>query len=232
MSLISINDQPFSERMRPRCLDHLILPRNVIAALKGTAATGIIHLALSGPPGRGKTSLIRILIKETKADYMTFHGSKLKPNTMDKVIEFISGVCWNGPKVVVIEELDKVPALVQASLRGVIEEYDHCRFVITTNEIEKIDEPLLSRLQHISFVIDPLDEPRAVKQLLERYQETLAESGITYDPQHLRQLITTNFHDLRQVAIKVEFEIVNPGLAVLAAEGKTSPWTRELIEEL
>ena len=122
-------------------------------------------------------------------------------------------------KVCFIDECDYLSMNAQASLRGLIEKYDHVRFLLTANEIRKMHSALKSRCLPICFDVGPLEAPEIINRLVPRYQEKLGKLGLQMDAQRLNEILCTSFPDLRAVANRLEFEATPMGERIENAIG-------------
>src|SRR4051812_21661165 len=83
--------QPLAERMRPETLDQVVGQKHLIA--HGHIIREIIErkqptsLILWGPPGSGKTTLARIIARETDAEFMEMSAVTGKKADVTKVVE-------------------------------------------------------------------------------------------------------------------------------------------------
>jgi putative ATPase len=84
-------DQPLAERMRPEQLDDVVGQQHLLA--RGQIIREIIahqtptSLILWGPPGSGKTTLARIIARETGADFIELSAVSSGKADVTKVIE-------------------------------------------------------------------------------------------------------------------------------------------------
>lgn len=108
------------------------------------------HILLWGSPGTGKTTLAKIIVNSIlKCQYLYVNASD--ENGVDtirnKVISFSQIKSFDGQKkVVILDEADGLTNEGQRILRNVMEEYaDNTRFILTSNYINKIIEPIQSR---------------------------------------------------------------------------------------
>lgn len=96
-------------------------------------------------------------------------------------------------------------ANAQAALRDLIEKSTYVRFIMTANEIGKLQRALKSRCKPIRFDVVPLDAEAAIKRLLPRYTDKLVQLGYDIDGSWLEKEIRLAFPDLRKVANSIEF---------------------------
>jgi Holliday junction DNA helicase RuvB len=111
-----------------------------------------VHVLLTGRPGCAKTMFLMEMMRRLKNSYFIVGSNTTKAGLVNQLFE-------NEPKYLLIDELDKMNANDQVSLlhlmeTGIISETKvkktrHVKLVswviATTNSVEKIIEPLLSR---------------------------------------------------------------------------------------
>lgn len=116
------------------------------------------HLLLYGNAGTGKTTLAKVLVNDVlKCQYLYINASD--ENGVDtirnKVTSFAQTRSFDGKKkVIILDEFCGTTPEAQRILRNVMEEYANTtRFILTSNYINRIIEPIQSRC--LLFFIKP-----------------------------------------------------------------------------
>ena len=151
------------EKYRPKKVEDCILTQNVKDTFSSFVEQGEIpNLLLSGTAGVGKTTIAKALCEEIGASYIIINGSdegRFLDTVRNRVRQFATTVSLTSGaahKVVIIDEADNTTNDVQLSLRTAVEEFhNNCRFIFTSNFINKIIEPLHSRCTVVDFRIKP-----------------------------------------------------------------------------
>lgn len=211
MKLKSINTDEFlwSEKFRPASVNSCILPDNMKKFFNSQIKAGEIQNALLyGPHGAGKTTAARALVSELGCDLLFINGSR--DTSVDilrtKVTQFASTMSLTGKnKVVIIDEADYFSQNGQAALRGLIESVSKsCRFILTANYLNKIINPLKSRLVMQSFTLDKKDIPKLAHKFFDRCVHILNHEKIEFDNGILGQFIKINFPDYRKIVNELQ----------------------------
>jgi replication-associated recombination protein RarA len=195
-----------SELLRPQQLSDLTLPKRDVTRLQRMVQRGDpMNLLFYGSPGTGKTSAARIIIDATGCEAITVIASK---TPLEGIMGFASTVSWtrDKAKLCFIDEADALSRREQTTLRPIIENHRHCRFILAVNNIRTMSEALKSRLNLISFDIAPEEESEAIRRVMERYEQLLRTLAITYDTTSLRKIVGIYFPDFRAIANKIEYE--------------------------
>jgi len=152
------------EKYRPKKFSEYISSDNnkILAMLRKPFE--MPHLLLvSKTAGTGKTTLGRLIIKHLNADYLIMNSSNERriEDFRNKVLKFAKSAPVNrqSPKIVMMDEFDGVPFLVQEALRNTMETYAaYCKFIITANRINKIHPAIQSRCALLNFKTPPKEK--------------------------------------------------------------------------
>jgi replication factor C subunit 3/5 len=209
---VSQDSLPLSELLRPKRINELALPEKTIVGLQRMFDDETPeNMLFFGPPGSGKTSTARIFT-EQRGVYGSLNvdgSNETGINTMRTVVEGFATSCAFTPgiKICVIDDADFLSKSAQASLRGLIERVSaNCRFILTVNDIAKIDPAVRSRLLCINFGISKADSPDILRRVQERTSQRLVALGFSFDEERLNQIVSENLSDLRRAANKLGFE--------------------------
>lgn len=131
------SDYVLIEKYRPRTIEECILPENIKKEFESyVLADKIPNLILAGTSGTGKTTCAYALANELGYDNLYINGSN-EGRSIDTlrgvVTDFASSMSlYSNRKVIIIDEADGIPNLVQEALKSFIEEYATvCSFILT-----------------------------------------------------------------------------------------------------
>lgn len=174
------------EKYRPQVVSDCILAEDVKSNFLGFVKDGRVpNLLLSGSAGTGKTTVAKALCNELGVDYIVINGSE--DNGIDavrtKITQFGSSASLMASgKCIIIDEADYLTANAQAALRNVIETFSKsCSFIFTCNFVERIIDPIQSRLSHIQFGKDKQNETALTISMFKRCTEILIKEGVAAD---------------------------------------------------
>lgn len=227
---------PLAERMRPRSLDEYVGQKSVIAPgtpLRAHLERGIVpSCILYGPPGVGKTALVRLMASVTGRDLFEINAVSAKVSQLRDLIDHAAGIKDLSGKSVVafVDELYHFNKSQQNVLLPSVEKGDIILVGTTTeNPRFEINKTLLSRL--LVLTVEPLD-PQDLVLLMERAlkdgERGLGELGLDWEKEALLGIALASGGDGRQALTRLEFlarSVAASGGKVLSAEkaGKALP---------
>lgn len=201
---------PLSEHLRPSCLMDLTLSQWEIDRFQRMIESRTIaNMIFYGPPGTGKTSAARIVARDIDADIFSVDGASERSGKiiLHDVPDFVRTVSlFDKRKLVIIDEGEFMTKKDQVSLRTTIEEsYEICRFLITTNDLRRIDKAIQSRMASINFSVSMMNAKETAERLIARFGSKLDDLKVAYDLAELRGIVMAYFPDFRQTLNQIEF---------------------------
>lgn len=196
------NSSLWVEKYRPKTVKDLILPESVkIYFEKIVSEKEIPNILLAGRAGLGKTSIAMAMCNVLEADKLYINASI--ENSIDtvryKVQQFaMTSSFSDGKKIVILDELDRMQA-GQDALKALIEQTEsNCRFIIITNNLSKIIEPIKSRTHYIDFNWPKKDQKELMIAYFKRICWILTQEKIEYNKKVLAEYVQKMYPDFRK----------------------------------
>lgn len=194
----------WSQKYRPATIADCILPESIKTVLQGfVAQQNIPNILLAGGAGTGKTTAAYAICTEIGADVLFINASN--ENGIDvvreKLTKFASSASLdNNLKVVILDEAERGTGAFQDALKSFMETFSkNTRFILTTNNKNKLIDPLISRCTSIDFKIEKKEQPKLAGQLFKRLKVILDENSVEYEPKVLQSLILKYYPDNRKI---------------------------------
>ena len=196
--------QSWTDEFAPKTLNDMVLNGELKKEIENNLKSGtIFSYLLEGRAGIGKTSLANIIAKELNA-MVLFVQCGIDGNVsyaQTTVKNFCNSLSMEGrPKMVIMDELDCASGTqensFQKTMRNIISETHDCIFIGTCNYIDKVIEPIQSRLgvKKLNF---------SAKELFIKVKYILDIKGIKYNSESLKEFVNkilkTHYPDIRRI---------------------------------
>ena len=201
------------ERYRPQDLSTYVGNEHLKTKVERFLKDGNVpHLLLYGRAGGGKTTLAKIIVKNSDCDHLYINASDERNIDLvrDKLKSFASTVGFHDMKIVILDEADYLNVnSAQPALRNLMETFsNHCRFILTCNYVEKIIDPIQSRCQTYKIV------PPSKKEVAVHVKAILEKENISFDLDDLALVVTAGYPDLRKVINELQRMSIDGKLSI------------------
>jgi len=197
----------FWYKYQPKNLKQIILLPRIRDLVKDGLTTNMIFY--SDTPGTGKSTLAKILCDGT--DNIEFNASQ------DTSVDFLRNQLQNhckslnpfmgkdAQKTIFLDEFDGVSGEYQKAMKGFSDKYQHVRFILTTNFIQKLDDKIVSRFNKIDFDPKTKEETAYLQDMYFKYLKAISRNvKLKITDEELRKIIMLSFPDLRSATQKLQ----------------------------
>ena len=220
----------WTEKYRPQILDEYIGNEEIKQKVKiYLESNDIPHLLFVGSAGTGKTTLAKLIAKNTDCDYLYINASS--ENSVDmmrnKIQEFATSVGFRVFKMIILDEADFLTPQAQAALRNMMEQFSkHTRFVLTCNYAERIIDPIQSRCQTFKII------PPSKKDVAVRLVNILKTENIQFKMEDIATIVTSGYPDIRRIINSAQRQTANGVLKIDKYSMIANDYKLKLLEHL
>lgn len=226
---------PWVYKYRPVTIDDMVLESDTKSIFKSMIEKNDIDdMTLFGEPGKGKTSLAKLLAQSVNAE--TLFIACGTDGTVDvvrnRIQPFCESVSSGRIKCIILDEFDASSGGnaasngMQKALRSLMEAYTDTRFIITCNYPNKIIKPIFSRCKKINIGFTLKDVACRLKQIWDA-------EGIEYDRDTAREFMmkyaAMHMPDIRSI-ISLSQMFCRSGKLVLCEGSQVNVGSTELSE--
>ena len=184
-NMTNTDDNKWIDLGRPLTLDEFEGHPDVVASIESKfAKSSKQSILFYGPAGTGKTSLAHIIARHVLGDLsqmLDINASKDNGVGVvrDVIVPRVRNSSFDGsPHVVFLDEADNMTPQAQEALRRVMDDYGkNALFIIATNDLSAIIDPIQSRCKGSTYMIGTLDN-ESIEKLLTRVFDELADMSL------------------------------------------------------
>ena len=192
----------WTEKYRPKGVEDYVFKdeKQKKQIAKWVAGGALPHMLLSGSPGTGKSTLIKVLLNELGVDpFDVLEVNASKDNGVDfirdKITKFSETMGVGEMKYIFLDEADGLSPAAQGVLRGTLERYAaSVRFLLTCNYPHKIIDAIKSRCETGRMHIEKLDMSEFQMRLI----NVLTLENVEIDIDALEAIVQKTYPDMRR----------------------------------
>jgi len=190
------------EKYRPNTLDTYVGNSTIKDRIEQCIEENDVpNFMFHGRAGTGKTTIAKLIVNNIDCDYIYINASDERgiDTVRDKITGFASSISFKPIKVVILDEADFLMGAAQAALRNVIETFSkNTRFIFTCNYVERIIEPLQSRLETYKL------EPPSKKDVALNVVNILQQENVSFEATDVASIVNLYYPDIRKVIKTVQ----------------------------
>jgi putative ATPase len=204
--------RPLADRMRPGTLEeffgqeHLLKQGSLLR--RAIEEDRLFSVIFWGPPGSGKTTLARIIAKESKAWFASFSAVLSGVKELRKVVEEAESL-WRNSRQKTVLFVDEIHRFNKAQQDAFLPHVESGLITLigatTENPSFEVIAPLLSRCRVL--VLRPFsadDLVHILNRALNDHERGLGDRGLAFDPEALEHLVRTADGDARNALNSLE----------------------------